>query len=284
MTTIYLSSTYEDLKEYREVVYKALRQSGYEVIAMEDYVAADNRPVDKCLADVRSVDIYIGIFAFRYGYIPPESHGNPEKLSITELEFRAAESLTKPCLTFVVNESTPWRASFMDSRKAEDKGERINSFRQYLLAEKMASSFSSPHELSTLVLAAITKQQAAKPKNHEATKQNEAVKQTVTWDIKKDGSPCPGLMHFTRKYARVFFGREAEVNDILDRMRRAGGPLHCHQRRLRNRQVFASRCRCTSETRRERPTRHGNVCVQAHGAEPRLSSFRCPPAGSTRGG
>jgi hypothetical protein len=28
MTSIYLSSTYEDLKEYREVVYKALRERG----------------------------------------------------------------------------------------------------------------------------------------------------------------------------------------------------------------------------------------------------------------
>ena len=40
-----------------------------------------------------------------------------------------------------------------------------------------------------------------------------------TWDIEKDGSPYPGLMHFTRKYAGVFFGRESEVNEILDRMR-----------------------------------------------------------------
>jgi hypothetical protein len=61
VTTIYLSSTYEDLKEYREVVYKALRKSGYDFIAMEDYVATDQRPVDKCLEDVRKANIYVGI-------------------------------------------------------------------------------------------------------------------------------------------------------------------------------------------------------------------------------
>src|SRR5262245_5046675 len=101
MTTIYLSSTYEDLKEYREVVYKALRKSGYDGIAMEDYVAADQRPVEKCLDDVKKADIYVGIFAFRYGYVPREAHGNPTNLSITELEFRQAETLKKPCLTFI---------------------------------------------------------------------------------------------------------------------------------------------------------------------------------------
>lgn len=220
MTTIYLSSTYEDLKEYREVVYKALRKSGYDFIAMEDYVATDQRPVDKCLEDVRKANIYVGIFAFRYGYVPPDSHGNPDKLSITELEFRQAESLKKPCLTFVVNESKAWPPMFDDARKAEDKGERINRLRQYLLTEKMASSFAEPHELASLVQAAIAKYLDGN-KPSPVTVEEKDGSPRITWDIDnpKDGSPYPGLMHFTRKYARVLFGREAEVNEILDRMR-----------------------------------------------------------------
>ncbi len=51
-TTIYLSSTYEDLQDYRRAVFELLRKSDYRVIAMEDYVATDQRPVDKCLKDV----------------------------------------------------------------------------------------------------------------------------------------------------------------------------------------------------------------------------------------
>src|SRR5262245_2831451 len=217
MTTIYLSSAYEDLKEYREVVYKGLRQSGYDVVSMEDYVAADQRPVDKCLDDVKKADIYVGIFAFRYGYVPPEAHGNPNKLSITELEYRQAESLKKPCLTFIVNESKAWPPMFDDARKAEDKGERINKLRQYLLTEKMGSSFTEPYELASLVQAAIAKylnDNKPLPVTMAATDGSPE----ITWDIEKDGSPYPGLMHFTRKYARVFFGREAEVNEILDRI------------------------------------------------------------------
>jgi hypothetical protein len=66
MPTIYLSSTYEDLAGHRQVVYQALRKSGYEVIAMEDYVATDRRPLDKCLRDIAEREpIYVGIFAFR---------------------------------------------------------------------------------------------------------------------------------------------------------------------------------------------------------------------------
>ena len=94
MATIYLSSTYSDLKAYREAVYDTLRKMRYDVIAMEDYVATDQRPLDKCLADVAACDLYIGLFAWRYGYIPLE--WNPEQKSITELEYRQAIKMGKP--------------------------------------------------------------------------------------------------------------------------------------------------------------------------------------------
>ena len=57
MARIYLSSSYIDLIDVREKVYRALRKMGHDVIAMEDYVAADQRPLEKCLADVVSCDI-----------------------------------------------------------------------------------------------------------------------------------------------------------------------------------------------------------------------------------
>jgi hypothetical protein len=81
---IYISSTFVDLEQYREKVYRQLRALRHDVIAMEDYVAADKRPLDQCLQDVREADIYIGIFAWRYGYIPMMD--NPHHRSITELE------------------------------------------------------------------------------------------------------------------------------------------------------------------------------------------------------
>lgn len=84
--TVYLSSSYTDLKTHREAVSKALNQlAGVKVIAMEDYVARDERPLPACLKDVAACDLYVGLFAWRYGYVPPP-HENPEQRSITELE------------------------------------------------------------------------------------------------------------------------------------------------------------------------------------------------------
>jgi formylglycine-generating enzyme required for sulfatase activity len=211
MTTVYLSSTYEDLKEHRDVVYKALCKSGYDVIAMEDYVAADQRPVDKCLADVSRADIYVGIFAFRYGYVPPEFHGNPKKLSITELEFRQAENLKKPCLTFIVNDSTPWPRNLDDARVEEDKDERVNRLRKYLLTEKLASSFSEPHELAVLVQAAVTK----------CLEQRKAAEKTGFRDTLKDGSQGPEMV--------VISGGEFKMGDIQGSGLKSELPVHTVQ-------------------------------------------------------
>lgn len=217
-TTIYLSSTYEDLKEYRRAVFGALRKSGYQVVAMEDYAAADHRPVDQCLKDVERADIYVGLFAFRYRYVPPPQHQNLKGLSITELEFRHAEALQKPCLNFVVNDSTPWPRLYDDAYKSEDKGERIRALRQYLLTEKLVSTFGSPYELASLVVAGVTKHLEGKKQHEYVTTYEPATSSPITWDIEKNGSPYPGLMNFTREYAPVFFGRDLEVREILDRM------------------------------------------------------------------
>ena len=155
MTSIYLSSTYEDLKLHRGAVFDALRKSGYRVVAMEDYVAADERPVDQCLKDVAAADLYVGIFAFRYGYVPPQEHDNPDGLSITELEFRHAAGRGIPCLTFVVKDGTAWPLNHVDAYTepgGEQPGARIKRLREDLLTQKSASLFSSPHELVSTII------------------------------------------------------------------------------------------------------------------------------------
>ncbi|GHO96553.1 hypothetical protein KSF_066010 [Reticulibacter mediterranei] len=113
MAKIYLSSTYNDLKEHREAIYRALRKMQHDVIAMEHYVATAQRPLDKCLEDVCSCDLYVGLFAWHYGYIPLVN--NPEQKSITELEYRMAVKQNKPTLLFLLDENALWSPKWMDS-------------------------------------------------------------------------------------------------------------------------------------------------------------------------
>jgi hypothetical protein len=204
-TTIYLSSTYEDLQDYRRVLFDALRKSGHQVIAMEDCVARDHRPVENCLKDVEQAHIYVGLFAFRYGYIPPPQHNNPNGLSITELEFRRAEALKKPCLTFVVNDTTAWPRVFDDAYTAEGKGERVKALRQHLLTEKLASSFSTPHELRTLVLAALTKHlEENKPRPSSGGVVGDGVS-AVTYRHAADRQLAPALQTALHRFAKPWY-------------------------------------------------------------------------------
>src|SRR6266542_5091339 len=82
---VYVSATQRDLLECRAAVHGATRRLGIEDIAMEAYVAEGRPPLDKCLEDVRRCDLYIGLFAWRYGFIPPGAD-----CSITEMEYREA--------------------------------------------------------------------------------------------------------------------------------------------------------------------------------------------------
>ncbi len=151
---IYISSTYSDLKDYRESVYRTLRKMRHDVIAMVDYVAKDQRPLDKCLQDVDECDLYVGIFAWRYGYIPDQD--NPENKSITELEYRQAQKSGKPCLIFLLKENAAWELNLTDWKTGEgDKGERITELRDELGREKIVNFFDNADELAGRVSTAV---------------------------------------------------------------------------------------------------------------------------------
>ena len=151
---IYISSTFVDLEQFREKVYRELRSLRHDVIAMEDYVAADKRPLDQCLQDVRICDVYVGIFAWRYGYIPAKD--NPERLSITELELREAERLGKPRLIFILNNTAPWPPSMMDATTGDnERGVRINKLRDMLQQERLSGLFETADELAVKVVSAL---------------------------------------------------------------------------------------------------------------------------------
>jgi hypothetical protein len=147
---VYVSSTFQDLKDHRQAVCEALRQMRHDVIAMEEYVAADQRPVEKCLADVRRSDIYVGILAWRYGYVPADN--NPAGLSITELEYREAGEAAKPRLLFLVDDQASWPRRFVDGGEA---AERIEQLRASVTRDAIVRFFSTADELATQVAVAV---------------------------------------------------------------------------------------------------------------------------------
>ena len=158
MSKIYISSTFNDLADHRTAVIRALRQMNKIVVAMEDYTASDERPFDRCLADVAACDVYVGIFAHCYGFIPIAN--NPDRLSITELELRQAEVLGKQKFIFLVDETARWSPLNMDVHtKQGDSGTRVAELRDRLSHTTMVRFFDGPDDLATSVTTAVARWQ-----------------------------------------------------------------------------------------------------------------------------
>ena len=107
---VYISSTYQDLKEHRKQVIdffnKKTIKENFDLLSMEGYVADDMEPALECIDDVKDCDIYILILANRYGFIPPKN--NPDEISVTEIEYNtAAADPQKTILAFFADETDP---------------------------------------------------------------------------------------------------------------------------------------------------------------------------------
>ncbi|MBN1452126.1 MAG: HEAT repeat domain-containing protein, partial [Anaerolineales bacterium] len=148
MAKIYVSSTFNDLEACRRQVSLVIRKMGHEDVAMEYYIAEDKRPIDKCLEDVANCDLYIGIFAWRYGWVPKKS--NPKKLSITELEYRQAVKTKKTCLIFLLDDKALWLPALSD-----DNRKRVKKLRDELSEEHGAGLFTSAENIGSVVAPAI---------------------------------------------------------------------------------------------------------------------------------
>jgi hypothetical protein len=157
---VYVSSTYEDLHEHRNAVARVLRQLGHEVAAMEEYVAEGTRPLAKVLEDVAASDVYVGLFAWRYGYVPATGpavgDAVPGESSITEYEYRQALASGKPVVIFLLNERVAWPVHYIDRDPVS--AEALRQLREELQREHLVSFFDTPEALATQVAVAVSTQ------------------------------------------------------------------------------------------------------------------------------
>lgn len=146
-TKVFISSTSKDLASHREEVDKTLRQLGFTTIKMEDFAAMGSRAVEACISKVDQADIYIGIFAYRYGFIPEGSD-----ISITEIEFNRARANGIECLCFMVDENTPWLVSHIEDEPGRTK---LQALKTRISRDVVWAAFSTPTDLALQVTKAL---------------------------------------------------------------------------------------------------------------------------------
>ena len=171
---IFVSSTFEDLSEHRSAAIRVLRQLGHEVLAMEDLVAASAAPLTKVLEMIDRSDAYVGIFAWRYGYVPgrdfspaPQTQAPPVKdakwgeTSITHYEYLRALERKLPVIAFLLDERCAWPPQLIDgfdttNPDAPKNADRVRALRLELQQQKIVSWFTAPTDLEARVSAAVT--------------------------------------------------------------------------------------------------------------------------------
>lgn len=153
--TVMISSTARDLPKHREEVMSACLSQGMFPVMMEHLPANDDDAISTSLKMVDEADIYVGVFAQRYGYIPKGKKTNPQQISITEMEYNRAVSRGIPCLIFVMDKDHPIR---IDDIEMGIGGTKLQAFKKRLLDSNIVSFFKSPAELRGQVINSLSKQ------------------------------------------------------------------------------------------------------------------------------
>ena len=179
---IFISSTSIDLPEHRQKVIDACIQLGLMPDGMEHWPAADAKALKFCLDKVNQADVFVGIYAHRYGWIPPG-----ESKSITELEYDRAVERGIPRYLFVMGKKHPILAEDVETGSG---AEALRAFKQRIGGERVWKTFDNVDQLHAHVLHALSANAKPDDGNHD--------------DIRTDLTHLPaGAAHF--------LGREHEL-------------------------------------------------------------------------
>jgi hypothetical protein len=162
MKKVFISSTVLDLEKYREEVKSVIEQLGLFAIDMKNFGNRSEEPKEVCFQQIEQCDIMIGIYAHRYGYIPPNE--NDKKISITELEYNYAREKEKKVICYIIDDETTWLPKFIDNNA---KAKKLKKFKEKISMQKTSSNkFKNEENLGKLVNIDLTREIQIAPPNH----------------------------------------------------------------------------------------------------------------------
>ena len=151
--TAMISSTALDLPEHRAAVKEACIAARVFPIGMEHLPARDAGGVTVSMEMVDQADIYLGIYAWRYGWVP-----DGKDLSVTELEFdraigRKAAGELREILIFTAHKNHPCTVEDVEADK--DAQQKLTAFKTKAATGRVRKEFRSVEELRRLVSEAL---------------------------------------------------------------------------------------------------------------------------------
>jgi Domain of unknown function (DUF4062) len=153
--SVFISSTFEDLKSERQAVQDVIISSGDFPVQMESFPAADEDQFEFIKALIDKCDYYVLIVAGRYG--KPAEDG----LSYTEKEYRYAVSKGIPVLVMLHGDRGSISAD--KSEDTKEGKERLAGFVATVQANRLRKTWTTPDALKLAVREALEHAKATKP-------------------------------------------------------------------------------------------------------------------------
>src|SRR5438876_6357840 len=202
---VMISSTAIDLPEHRDLVKDACLRQGMFPVMMEHLPAADADAIAESLRMVNEADISIGIFAYRYGYIP-----KGYDISVTEMEYNRAAERGIPRLIFLMHKKHPLTAEDFETGEGTVK---LDAFKERMKKERVVNFFKSPAELQAEVIDSLSK-----------LRQPNLTAFHYVSDIPEP--PEPYIAHPYTLLQINLVGRQSELNLLTDWVTKPGSTLY----------------------------------------------------------
>lgn len=138
---VFISSTSQDLPDHRIAVREAILAVEMYPIDMEYFGSHSDDALTVSLNKVRTADVFIGILAHRYGFIP-----KGQTKSITESEYDEAQKMNIPCLMYIVDDTYDWDPELKELEPTAQK--KLHYFKTNVEQRYVRRLFTTPENLA----------------------------------------------------------------------------------------------------------------------------------------
>lgn len=202
---VFVSSTYQDLKDEREKVVKAVLEIGQIPVAMEMFSAADEEQWKIIAKKIDDCDYYVVILAHRYGSLTPDGQ------SYTEKEYDYAVSIGVPTLGFVIEGTAAWPQNRSDGDRA-----KIQAFKEKV-QRKLVKFWSTAEDLHGKVAIGLMTAINTTPREGWV-RADQAADPSVATELSRLSRENATLRRDLDE-ARAQVGQEAEAEALLGEMK-----------------------------------------------------------------
>lgn len=152
----FISSTMKDLRNERSAVVKRLTEFNFAPVNAEGWLPNGKKSWERIEQEIESSNIFVLIIGERYGWIPERGPKADLGLSVTHLEFKAAQALQIPILCFLKKLDYDTDRGSEDAQKRDAFRKEVQDWAQGYFVGEFDLAEELANEVGAAVIALLT--------------------------------------------------------------------------------------------------------------------------------